>query len=207
MKAILLALLLPLALLAQCPNDKYCLACGANSRCTSCIYTFIDATGVCQSPSTTVANCRTYRDSTQCSSCELGYYLVNNACNAIKTDRCLVVQPQNPDTCLACKHSNVVVNGVCKKDTKCYDYNCKVCNGSTNCIECKKYFSIDANGSCVPDPTDGCGRVGANVKECVQCQQGYYSAGSYCRITNNQKSSASLYTIGLMTSLVAYLML
>ena len=203
MKIFLLVALLPLLLLAQCPNDQYCLSC-SGTNCLSCIYTFLDKDGVCKSPSTSVNNCVTYSSSTQCQTCDMGYYLTGNTCNKITVKRCALVNPQNPDICLACKNGNLLVDNVCTKYTKCYDYNCKICNGSRNCIECQKYYSVDSTGVCVPDPVDGCARTGTSAKDCAQCQRGYYSAGAYCRITDAQKSSA--YIAGAIACVIALLM-
>ena len=184
----------------NCPDDKRCLSCQGNI-CTQCIFSYIDANGVCQDADK-VDDCKFYSSKTDCEVCEDGYYLNANECREIEVDDCERVNATNPSVCIVCEDSIVVNNGECEGETECSDDNCELCLSENECVECEEDYALDPNNKCVK-AIDNCFRVDAEGK-CIRCNKGSYDRNGECKKTREQKSGFITKTIGIAIMSLIY---
>ena len=80
MRLYLLLILISLTMAQKCPSgDKLCLSC-SGTRCTQCIFSFINSKGICQKPTSTIPNCMYYEKEGACSFCDSGFVAVSGKC-------------------------------------------------------------------------------------------------------------------------------
>ena len=170
----------------NCPFDEYCVACNG-SYCERCINAYPDANGECI-PDSSVANCSIYRAKGQCEECRLGYFLTSNSCKKITLAHCAIYDAAN-DSCQACFDSYLVENGKCNTNNHCHQDNCEICN-STNCLHCRRGFTVDSQASCVEEPTAGCHSMSAESAQCLMCREDNYMHNHECRSTGHRRYAA-----------------
>ena len=157
------------ALLGKCSEDKYCAKCEGD-LCSSCYQTYLNTDKVCTAPTTAVTNCHNYSNATTCSSCKIGYNLINNACTAPGLTDCLSsTGTGTAEVCLVCKDTYVPTAGKCDKATACSDSNCALCRvvGTVQtCGICKDdylFLSLTAT-TCSKENVDDCLRENGSKK-------------------------------------------
>jgi len=117
------------------------------SQCKSCLKDFDSTCTACSSP-------------TNCTSCEKGYYLLNDTsgcqdCSLTLTDSCLSCS--SASKCTSCQDSMLLVNGVCEN---CNYYNhCLTCSGN-KCTACESNFVVQEEGK-------GCRTCEDTCSDCV----------------------------------------
>lgn len=117
-----------------------------------------------------------------CTSCELGYYLINGTCMpCVSSSWCSACNSSNPSQCLSCPLYGglVTINGtsVCQY---CGQY-CLICNGVSNCTNCTVGYQL-IGGAC--QQNIGCSQYcyicSSSGDNCLQCYPGFVPAGSSC---------------------------
>lgn len=197
---------------AAYPNDEYCLA-GASSKCTTCAYSYLDANGICQPPTSKLNNCIIYSNATTCTACDEGYNLVNNACQAITIADCLAVTTTTTaatgttaatttTTCTVCNNKKLPANGTCANGTACNLSNCDVCASSTRCARCSEKYAVSTDGTCISEAVANC-RIGT-ATACTTCDLGYYNNATSCKDSSVQDST---YIMSAIVALLAFVKL
>ena len=188
----------------KCPDDEFCVSCNG-SVCESCIYSFLDAEGICQQ-SQAVRNCLSYESEFMCSECDIGYYLSRNRCIEIRIENCAFVDANEPNVCIACQNSILVHEGACDTYAMCDDQHCDICPTAGVCSYCKDDYSLTPEFTCVPDPVNGCFSTDHNYDSCASCESGFYHDGLYCKETDLH-SGTSGWSIGLIAVVVGLLVI
>lgn len=185
MKKFLTIILLSLTLKA-CPNqDQRCISC-EGTKCKACNYSYLNASGKCIQPSTTVLNCLTYIADGKCSFCKHGFNLQKNTCvrNTIKN----CAEENTKGECIMCNEGIRIKDGKCDEVNQCEIPNCDFCvvsKGVEICEICDDDFALkmSANGVKVcqeeTDLVEDCFVLGKDGK-CLVCRFGYYWNNGSC---------------------------
>lgn len=111
-----------------------------------------------------IENCNTY-NSSNCFSCNIGFYLQNNQCN-ICSSSCLKCSGPNENNCLSCSEGNFLSNGSCKA----CDLSCNTCNSSQTCLSCNINGVLTANNTCSYKCDQSCSSCyGTLPTNCLTC--------------------------------------
>lgn len=196
-KFIALSLIMTAILSAACPHDEYCVTCDG-FKCTYCVNTYPDASGVCQLPTTVIDQCFSYSNINTCEECYRGYHLANNTCTKITIEDCMVLNSEDTTKCGVCDNGLLPKNGVCKDGDDCSLDNCDLCANATTCLKCEKAYAVNLTGKCVKDPIDNCDITDGTT--CIVCSHKYYQSDNKCEKTDVQDSS--LITSALMSLFV-----
>lgn len=182
---------------AACPNDEYCIACNG-AKCTACAYSYLDANGICQVPTTKISRAVAYTNATTAAGCAEGYYLNNNACTAISVTDCAYVASTAPNVCVGCENSKLPTTaGACTGGAACTLANCDICSSNTRCLKCSSKYALTTDGTCISEPTGNCRT--ATGTTCTACDLGYYANSNSC------KSSSIQDNVTIVSAVVALL--
>lgn len=158
--------------------DENCGQCTA-SKCTTCWEMYPDTNGICQAPTTKVANCQVYASATLCAGCETGYTLVSKAC--VKNTVANCAYELVAGTCTLCNGYSVLA-GKCDKACPSNCKTCAVSGTAAVCAQCNDGYKLTASltslatgqlGDCekAASPLDNCVAL---VSKCVSCFPGGY---------------------------------
>ena len=153
------------------------LNCSEKSRlaniCVSCNEKFyLDAvTSLCEAMSAT--NCKINdQESSNCITCEPGYYLSNGMCSPYSVQNC-ALRDSGMDRCELC-YDGFFLNslGFCELYTIA---NCAVRTANTNqCNQCKPGYYLAKPSACEVHTVKNCNVYSDYTNECLSCQPGHF---------------------------------
>ncbi len=153
---------------AACPLDKYCIDCKEN-KCdpVGCVFTYLDAAGICQIPITTVSNCLNYSSAFTCSFCDFGYDLLGDTCVLVSLEDCLIAEVKTTK-CLVCKYGyKVNASGFCDGVTKCTISNCNNCFTQVIADVTTEFCAFCDDDYVTSNNTESCVAVTTTTAHCV----------------------------------------
>ena len=157
-------------------SEKLCLK-SQHKKCLKCSLSYLSK-GKCIIPKIKIPNCRAYKDSVRCSTCEFGHYLKNGKCHKIEVKKCAA--SPSKDICYICeKGLKLDKKGKCNLNCKnentefCFDFA-----GVEISFSCKKGFSLDETKKCVNEPVENCEIVKDGV--CDTCKYDHYMKNGKC---------------------------
>ena len=176
-----------------CSNDLHCIMC-LGQKCVMCAHTFPSPdTNCCQLPPVPQPNCYIYSSSTECATCQPGFYLSSNsACLPIQgalASKC-ILGGQDDLTCVVCDSGVLESEGNCGSNTGCSDPNCQLCyhdsNGTEQCYLCANgFFALIGphfdQHFCVAisHATNNCDKS-TSSNFCLICKAGFYYQNGLC---------------------------
>lgn len=161
-------------------------------------YTLNATSGNCDA-NCPVNNCWQCANASNCSICNPGFTLTNNACNAISpncpncaANHCNFNPVTNASQCSSCNTGFTLYNGMCYNQT-CNIYGCSSCATWMTppmCVQCKQGLLLE-QGQCIRIPCNitNCANCLAS-STCLACNQGFY-----LQFSNNQYTCVNSSTI------------
>lgn len=192
--------------------DKNCGMCVA-SKCVLCWEMYPDTNGICQAPTTKVANCQTYSTAALCSSCESGYTLVSKACVKNTVANCSYELVAG--TCTSCNGYSILA-GKCDKACPSNCSTCAMTGSATVCAACNAGYTMTASltslaagqlGDCKKSssPLDNCTAL---LTKCITCfPGGYVSSKAADAMTCSGGSASAPIMAAMVSALFAFLSL
>ena len=187
LKLLTIALTITLTLTSTCKiSDERCQSClpETPSKCSSCYDSFWSSKNACEVPKTKIQNCRSYKNSTQCQQCHIGYILKNNSCQKLLIENCLF--SENVENCESCDDSYLPAadNSLCTK-TSCAIKYCNICakikGAFETCLICDSGFSAGESGlECGGYKGGSINCLKVDEQGCVRCKDGFFMDKDKC---------------------------